>query len=221
MLRITSRSLRWVDATCREIAVLYICRITTQRVVMMSKNDEYLKDGRLADVLALIQVLALSPKTKRSNEGLETEMQGKPRSAPDWLAVGRDHREFFRVMTPDLDPEEEEERSPHVSLIARFTQAVIKTDGYSKGRRPALGPDTTAKLMEMATDLHDRQVDQQQSRISLVNTRWTMAIPIAVAICSAAASVYAAYLTSATKHAQVCYDARPVPTESPATTKRP
>jgi len=41
----------------------------------------YTKSGRLADVLALIQVLSLDTDTRRSMEGITEELQGPPTSA--------------------------------------------------------------------------------------------------------------------------------------------
>lgn len=43
-----------------------------------SSSSLYLKDGRLADILALIQVLALDKDTHRREEGLAKELQGPP-----------------------------------------------------------------------------------------------------------------------------------------------
>jgi len=45
----------------------------------------YLKHGRLADVLALLQVLALDKSAHRSEAGLQEELQGVPASADGQL----------------------------------------------------------------------------------------------------------------------------------------
>src|SRR5258708_26532435 len=44
-------------------------------------RNRYLTGERLSDVLALIQVLAIDEHPHRSEDGLATELQGKPRSA--------------------------------------------------------------------------------------------------------------------------------------------
>jgi hypothetical protein len=59
--------------------------------------SSYLKNGRLADVLALIQVLALDKHSHRSEDGLRDELDGPPHSAVDWEELAAEHREFFRV----------------------------------------------------------------------------------------------------------------------------
>lgn len=73
--------------------------------MMFSKKPSYLIEGRLSDVLALIQVLALSPKTRRSEQGLLQELQGSPRSGESWIDVGRQHRESFFVLRPQENKE--------------------------------------------------------------------------------------------------------------------
>jgi len=74
-----------------------------------SSSLPYTHPDRLADVLALIQVLALAAYRHRSDSGLVDELQSSPRSARDWKEVAREHPEFFRV---------EEGRKLAVSLVA-------------------------------------------------------------------------------------------------------
>lgn len=114
----------------------------------MSERPSYLVAGRLADVLALIQVLALDEHAHRSDEGLASELQGRPRSAASWPDVARAHPEFFRVR-PDGEH--------RVSLIARHA-----TPKEQDGRRP-LDPDYTSKLLQLAVELHDREVRRSQT----------------------------------------------------------
>lgn len=45
------------------------------------QNRRYLKGERLADVMALIQILALDEHSHRSEDGLAKELQGNPSSA--------------------------------------------------------------------------------------------------------------------------------------------
>ena len=71
---------------------------------------QYTKPGRLSDVMALIQVLALDKSAHRSEQGLQQELQGLPRSASSWTQVAKEHPEFFRVAP---------EGTHIVSLIAR------------------------------------------------------------------------------------------------------
>lgn len=137
------------------------------------QNSKYLKAGRLSDVLALIQVLALDPSTHRSEigktseklRGLQGELQGGPASDETWTAIALEHPEFFRV--------NEEKESP-ISLVARHV-----TPKNSEGVRELSG-DFIGKLLELAVDLHDRQIKLAE--------RWTYLIPIWVALIGAVAT---------------------------------
>ncbi|MCP4902305.1 MAG: hypothetical protein GY906_35510 [bacterium] len=138
---------------------------------------KYLSSGRLPDVLALIQVLALDPSTHRSElgkaedkvRGLQGELQGPPESADTWVAVARDHPEFFRV---NLDAKSK------VSLVARH---VTPKDPATDKR--VLAPEFVGKLMELAVDLHDRQIRFAE--------RWTYLVPIWVALIVATTTIVA------------------------------
>lgn len=128
---------------------------------------QYLKPGRLSDVLALIQVLALDPSTYRSEkgasinkaQGLQGEMQGPPESAKTWTEIAQDHPEFFRVNL---------KRDNAVSLIARHV-----TPKNEKNIR-VLDEAFIGKLLELAVEIHDRQIKLAE--------RWTYLIPVWVAL---------------------------------------
>jgi hypothetical protein len=111
----------------------------------MSKGP-YTKSGRLADVLALIQVLALDPDTGRSEEGMTKELQGQPSTAATWFAVAKEHREFFRVAAHEHG----------LSLVARY---VLPKEG---DKRPPLSPDFVGALLQTAITIHDRQVQASE-----------------------------------------------------------
>lgn len=126
----------------------------------------YLKGERLADALALIQVLALDEYPHRSEEKLQTELQGKPKSAEAWASLAREHPEFFRVRAGAEHP---------VSLIARH---VLPKD--DQGNR-TLPPDYTVRLMQVAVELHDRQLRRLQA--------WQAFTPLLVAVVAGAISL--------------------------------
>lgn len=122
----------------------------------------YLKPGRLADVLALIQVLSLDAHAHRSENGLKEELQGPPTSADCWASVAREHPEFFRVGTV----------GDHVvSLTARHV-----CPRNSEGRRD-LPLELIPRLLDTAVDLHDRQVRRSE--------RWTVWLPFAASATAA------------------------------------
>lgn len=131
---------------------------------MRSSDAPYTKPGRLADVLALIQVLALDPHTRRRETGVAKELPDGPSSADTWFALAREHREFFRV---------DNEVAYGLSLIARYVLPPDETE-----RRPPLSPDFVSVLLKTAIDLHDRQTESKQW--------WKTWIPLASAILAAA-----------------------------------
>jgi hypothetical protein len=115
----------------------------------------YTKTGRLADVLALIQVLAFDENTHRSIAGIQEELQTSPTSGESWSSVAGEHPEFFRVRKEAKRP---------LSLVARH---VLPED--IEGRRP-ISPELAHRLLETAIDLHDRQVSAAE--------RWKSFVPL-------------------------------------------
>ena len=144
-------------------------------------KNPYMKDGRLQNVLALIQVLAFSPKTRRTEDGLTTELKRAPDSAGSWIDLAKEHSEFFRVR-------EEEGKATHVSLIARNAQqSVADKDGDLS--KPLLTSDIANKLMEFAVELHDKEMRRKDF--------WrTVIIPLVVSVMAATAAVTSAVITA-------------------------
>ena len=133
----------------------------------------YLRRERLADALALIQVLALDEYPHRSEASLQVELQGKPKSADAWASVAREHPEFFRVRAEAEHP---------ISLIARH---VLPKNNQGEQTLPS---DYTAKLMQLAVELHDRQLRRLQA--------WQAFIPLLVAVVAGAVSLVGIALKS-------------------------
>lgn len=109
------------------------------------RKGPYTKPGRLADVLALIQVLALDESTKRTEDGVTRELQGPPTSAASWFSLAQEHREMFRVNSDE---------TAGISLVARY----VLPHGEGE-RRPQLSPDFVSALLQTAITIHDRQID--------------------------------------------------------------
>jgi hypothetical protein len=135
----------------------------------------YTKTGRLADVLALLQVLALDPDARRSEEGMQGELQGTPQSAADWFTLAREHHEFFRVS----------ESTHGLSLVARH---VIPKIGE---KRPSLPPDFVGALFQTAITLHDRQIAAAEWWKSLI----PLASALAAAIIASATTLFTLWLS--------------------------
>jgi hypothetical protein len=118
------------------------------------KPTSYSDPVRLADVMALIQVLAQAEGTIRTEDGLTDNLQGKPKSKGvlTWTALAESHHEFFRVHTDKNDA-----KKTRVALISRH---VLERDEQKK--RPPLSTEFTAKLLELAISLHDRAALRRQ-----------------------------------------------------------
>jgi len=131
-----------------------------------------MKEGRLEDVLALIQVLALDEDSHRSEHGLQSELPERPRSADSWLQLAEEHQEFFRVVKGKEHP---------ISLVIRH---VSENAGQ---KRPPLSPEHTQALLNSAIELHDRQLRRNQ--------RWTVLIPVWLAVIGGIAAVAKALMS--------------------------
>jgi hypothetical protein len=134
-----------------------------------SKKLPYADPDRLADVIALIQVLALHKYGDRSEEGITGEMQVSPRSGSTWKEIAQQHPEFFRLNAAER---------LGVSLVARH---VMPKD--EKGKRE-LPSDFTSILLRTAIDLHDRQIARAHPWKAYVNTVIPGVLVIAAALLS-------------------------------------
>lgn len=140
---------------------------------MRSNASSYAVNGRLSDVLALIQVLALDKHAHRSEEGLERELQGPPGSASSWSDIAGKHPEFFRLSAG----------THRVSLVARHV-----TPREADDSRQPLDADYTATLLKLAVELHDREMKRLE--------RWQVWMPLAVAITAGVFTVFGVLLKS-------------------------
>ena len=141
------------------------------------KQVDYHNPDRLADVMALIQVLALAPGTRRTEGGLRNDLQRAPYSGDSWTDFAAQHPEFFRVRDEDTGPEHYGYR---VSLIAR---AVMPKRGEYRDPLPV---DMVSKLLDIAMSLHDRERARRD--------QWKSLLPIVVAIIVGLATIAAALL---------------------------
>ena len=139
----------------------------------------YLKPGRLADVLALIQVLAFDPHAHRSEAAvIETELGPPSSSAEGWIALAKEHPEMFRVSGEGEHP---------LSLVARHVQPRDQS-----GMRGPLSQEFTNVLIKAAIELHDRQADAA--------AWWKHLIPLWTALIAAALAIASSLLTLRFSH---------------------
>ena len=133
------------------------------------KRNLYLKPNRLADVLALLQVLALDKNAHRSEKGLLNDLKVKPKSSTTWQEVAQEHPEFFRVSDDDQF---------NISLISRHAIP-------SKGKIKEIPDGFLAVLFETAIQLHDKQMRRFEA--------WKIWTPIIAVIISGGISLFVAF----------------------------
>lgn len=124
-------------------------------------------------------MLAFDSSAYRSEAGLHDELQRAPLVGGSWIALAREHPEFFRIRV-DTD------RHPRVAIVARY---VLDREWNSEGKykHPPLETTVATKLMELAVELHDKQLERQTRFVSVV-------LPMSIAIIAAAASISSAII---------------------------
>jgi hypothetical protein len=146
-------------------------------------SSPYLQPGRLNDVLAAIQTMALYRYYRLSVEDWAELISNSKEAGPRWRKVFDDHPEFFRpsVLHPD-----------HYALGWRralprryhyITKAIITSDEYNKlseeekkyYSRPPVPESQIKTLMDLAITLHQRAIDQAR------DWRWWVAPVLAFA----------------------------------------
>jgi len=151
------------------------------RVHDMRKS--YLTDGRLEDVIRLIQFLGLGEFAHRNENVIKQEIDS-PSSARSWKELASDHREFFRIgRSRDGD-------NDTLALLSRHLKKG-KADG--DGEDP-LGPQEIFTLVDAAIKTHASQVQRSQLHKEIRRVgAWVLAF-------SALVSLIAAGLPELIKH---------------------
>lgn len=138
--------------------LLFACLVFPIYVACPRHTSSYVAAGRLADVLALIQALAFDRYSHRSESGLQSELQGTPRSGDSWTQIASAHPELFRVKPTGENV---------ISLIARHMTE--KTED----QRDPLSAEHGTSLMNLAVELHDREQERARG--------WRVWMPLIVA----------------------------------------
>lgn len=135
----------------------------------------YLIDGRLEDVLALLQFLGLAERVSRIESTLIEGLHGKPQSAARWTDVALQHPEFFRAVNV-------ESADPEVSLIARH--AARANGGI------IFGAGVVCELIRAAVELHETQLQRVQIRYAIAIAGITLAVGALGSVATAAATYF-------------------------------
>jgi len=107
-------------------------------------TDQYLRPGRLENVITLIQHLGLG-KNYSLKKGSKALRPPSSRRNESWEAIARGHPEFFKVSKNDS-----------VTLSIRYYQQ------SENRKRPRLGIDVVQQLVNNAIALHERQVKRSE-----------------------------------------------------------
>jgi len=136
------------------------------------QSRQYIKPGRLEDVIALIQVLGLDKSVNRGENALQMVLMGPPQSAGAWSELAGWHPEFFRVTA-----------AGSVALIARHL-----TSSGDEGL--ALSPEYIHGLVEAAIRIHQGQLQRRQ----ILRATWAV---ILFSILPSLGTVAAAFISRA------------------------
>lgn len=132
-------------------------------------KNPYLKENRLADVLAAITALGTYKFYKLDIDGWAGRITGSKDNAKHWRTVFLEHPEFFRLTLDqkkaslvwrrqfprNFDVDAEPEVNPDHEI-----------DGTRESRisRRPLDPSELTELMSLAIKLHDRALEQDKAR---------------------------------------------------------
>ena len=149
--------------------------------------------ARLADLIAAIQVMGTYKFAVRRIDRWQKRLGRTPTSALSWREVFADHPEFFTVIR---EKDAAAGENPNVSLVWRRSKErnydtyervivsrqqamqIAEQDNESEAQRlsrPPLETDEISMLVDLAMNLHERELKHQQER------RWWYAVAIAVA----------------------------------------
>jgi hypothetical protein len=154
--------------------------------MLFFRQSPYLKNSfRLADLIAAIQVLGTYQFASRTLEKWEKRLGRKPMSADSWLQVFREHPEFFTIQDEELVSvvwRRSRERvfdTLNGQVLGWSEAAKMKQeenqDGYEKRlSRPPLSTAEVSKLIDIAINLHEREIKHRQER------RWWITAAIGI-----------------------------------------
>ncbi|MGJ8674351.1 MAG: N-carbamoyl-L-amino acid amidohydrolase [Pseudoalteromonas sp.] len=141
----------------------------------MSKSP-YLKDQRLADVIAAIQVMSTYKFYKLDFSGWTQKITGTKEDPEYWKSLFEDHPEFFRLnnnkQKASLVWRRSHQRNYHVDKEQVLEKSKIdKLPDDEKSERISRAPlnnSDIATLISTAIDLHTRAIESEKEKRWLV-----------------------------------------------------
>jgi hypothetical protein len=163
---------------------------------MKPSKSPYLKERRLADIIAAIQAMGVYPWAGRKTWDKKL---GEPLSAHNWRTLFSEHPEFFRLSgewitlrlryTYDKSYDAQKHRDLSEEEISKLTP-----DEKEKLTHKPLDPDQIEMLVKTAIELHDRAIAQEQERRWWIPVWLPALVGLLGAILGALASFGAGYL---------------------------
>lgn len=136
----------------------------------------------MADLIAAIQVLGMYRFASRDLGKWEKRLGRNPVSATNWETIFRQHPEFFTVQGNNISlvwrRSRERNYDTFTSQIVLREEAMQLTEqehetGEKRLSRPPLNIDEVSKLVDIAINLHEREIKHGQER------RWWISAVIA------------------------------------------
>lgn len=158
---------------------------TVYKEVIMSKSP-YLKDQRLADVIAAIQVMSTYKFYKLDFSGWSKRITGSEKNESDWKVIFDEHPEFFRLSSDhnkvSLVWRRSYKRNFHVdrekTLSTEELNSLPSNEKSERVSRAPLSNNDIATLISTAVDLHSRAIESQKEK------RWLLpSLVTVVAVC--------------------------------------
>lgn len=139
----------------------------------MAQRSPYLKDWRLADVIAALSVMGRYPYSSRPAEDWADRLD-VPRSGTSWRQVFDEHPEFFRVSNEEegwaslrlrhgFDRTYSVLRQRELSF-EELSQISPESEAYKDLTRRPLTPEEIESLTQIAISLHARAIAHEGER---------------------------------------------------------
>jgi len=159
-------------------------------------GSPYLKENRLSDVIAAITTLGTYKFYKLDFKGWSDRICGREERAGHWKAVFQEHPEFFRVDQGGGKASLVWRRQLPKNFHVDQKEDIPLPEGEKRhadverlSRRP-LDPSEITALINIATNLHDRALEQRKA------SRWW--IPIFTGLLALAGAALGGWLSNGT-----------------------
>lgn len=134
-------------------------------------TSPYLREARLADVIAAIQTLGAYKFYKLDFAGWADRISADRSKADHWRVVFEDHPEFFRLDSQrakaSLVWRRQRRKGWHVDeerIVPETDYLCMSQMEKTRVSRAPLTPDEIKTLVDTAIDLHSRALDSQRER---------------------------------------------------------